>query len=198
MKNKILAVMVLSTPALSIAKDIGYDYIEGTYSSVTIDAEGLGSDIDGNGLSVSGSASIAPNVALTAGFSSTNFDEFLGVDIDTTELSVGVTAHTSIADGTDVFGNVSVLKAEIEYSNGFNSIDDDDTGHIISIGLRHAASEVVEIEAGFSLVDIYAESENQFNIGVRFYASEKASLGIGYATADDTDALLLNARIDFK
>ena len=33
-------------------------------------------------------------------------------------------------------------------------------------------------------------------IRIRIYAAEKFSLGIGYATGDDVDAVLFNARLD--
>jgi len=196
--NYMIAAMILSTPALSIAKDISYDHIRGSYVAVSIDTGTPEGDLDGSGFSVSGSVSVAPNVALTASLASVSYDEFSGVNIDTTGLSFGVTAHTSIADGTDVFGGFSVLRGEIEFSDGFNSIGDDDIGNTIGIGVRHLANESVEIEIGISREDIFDESENKLSAGARFYANEKVSLGIGYSSAVDTDALILSVRADFR
>lgn len=190
----IIAVAVLTASTGVLSREISYNFVQGTFVSSTVDT-GF-EDVDATGIGVSGSFVITPNIALTAGFGTTSFDTFLGVDIDTTELSFGVTGYTSVAEGTSVFGNFSVLKANIEATDGFNTIDDDDTGNVISVGLRHMATDAVEIEAGFSRVDVFDESGNTFGIGIRFYANDKFSLGVGYATGDDVDSLILNARFN--
>lgn len=194
----VLAAAVLSISTVSTSKEISYDFIQGTYASVTVDTGTTAGDLDGNGLAASGSFNVAPAIALTASFGATSFDRLQGIEIDTTAFSFGVTAHTSVSPGTDVFGNFSVLLADIELSDGFTTVDDDDTGNIISIGLRHLATEKVELEVGFSRTDVFDDTANTFGVGVRFYANDKFSLGIGYATGDDVDTLLLNARIDIK
>ena len=86
--------------------------------------------------------------------------------------------------------------ADIEASDGFTTVSDDDTGNIIGFGLRHMATDVVELNVSFSRVDVFDDTSNTFGFGARFYANEKFSFGIGYATGDDVDALLLNARIN--
>lgn len=194
----IFAIAVLSTSTVSISKDISYDFIQGTYSSSSVDTGTSVGDIDADGFAVAGSFSVAPAIALSVGFGATSFDRIQGVDIDTTELTFGVTAHTSVAPNTDVFGNFSILKANVELSDGFNTVDDDDTGNVISIGLRHMATETVELAVGFSRVDVFDDTANTFGLGARFYASDKFSLGIAYSTGDDVDTLSLNARIDIK
>lgn len=190
------AAIILAASTNAISREISYDYIQGTYASSTIDTGTTSGDIDANGFGVSGSFSITPNVAFTAGFGATSFDRFLGIDIDTTELTFGVTAHTSIAPGTDISGNFSVLMADIEVSDGFFTASDDDTGNIISVVLRHMVTDAVELNVGFSRVDVFDDTSNTFGFGARFYTNEKFSFGIGYTTGDDVDTLLLNARID--
>ena len=194
----ILAVAILSASTISISKEISYDYIQGTYASVTIDTKTTAGDLDGNGFGFSGSFSVAPAMAINAGYSATSYERLLGVEIDTNSLTFGVTGHTSIAPGTDVLGGFSVLKGEIELSDGFTTFDDDDTGNIISIGLRHLATDKVELEAKFSRTDIFDDTSNTFFLGGRVYASDKSSLAAGYSSGDDVGILLLNARIDFK
>lgn len=117
-QRSVLVAAILSISTVSVSKEISYDYIQGTYSAVTIDTGTTAGDLDGNGLDVSGSFSVAPSIAITAGFGSTNYDEFLGVDIDTTVLTVGVTGHVAIAPNADIFGNFSVLRGKIELSDG--------------------------------------------------------------------------------
>jgi len=195
-KNKcLLAVAMLAISSTALSKEISYDFIQGTYSSISITDSSL-PDIDGNGFSVSGSFSISPNLAINAGYESTSFDRVLGIDLDATALTFGITAHTAVAPGTDVFGSFSMLNSDVEASNGFTTISDDDTGNIISIGLRHMLSETVELVIGASRTDIFDATSNIFGLGARFYANDTFSLGVGYSAGDDTDSILLNARID--
>ena len=191
----LLAAAILVASSSAMSKEISYDYVQGTYASST-DSSIPGFDIDSDGFGISGSFSIAPNVALTAGFAATSFDRILGIDIDTTEFAFGITGHTSVAPGTDIYGNFSIVMADVEISDGFTTFTDDDTGNAISVGLRHAATDVVELEVALSRVDIFDDTSNTFGFGARFYANEKVSLGIGYSTGDDVDTLLLNVRAD--
>ena len=195
-KTCLIAASILALSSNVFSKEISYNYIQGTYSSITDSS--LGVDVDGNGFAASGSFSISPNIAITALYGTVSFDRVLGIDVDATELDFGITAHTSIAPSTDVFGNFSVINAEIEASDGFTTISDDDTGNSITIGIRHMATDKIEISAGFSRVDIFDDTANAFGFGARFYANDKFSIGIGYSTGDDVDTLLLNARIDIQ
>ena len=193
-QRSIIAIAILTTSSGVISKEISYTFIEGTYASITDSS--VGTDIDANGFGVAGSFNVAPFIALTAGYSATSYDTFQGIDVDFTELTFGITAHASIAPGADIVGSFSVLKINSEVSDGFTTVDDDETGNIIGVGFRFMPSEVVELDIGLSRVDAYDDKENTFGVGARFYANEKFSLGIGYRSGDDVDALLFNARID--
>lgn len=181
-KIYMVAVLMLALSSNAFSKEISYDYIQGTYSSITDSS--LGVDVDGNGFAASGSFSISPNIAITALYGTVSFDRILGIDVDATELDFGITAHTSIAPSTDIFGNFSIVNGEVKVSDGFTTISDDDTGNSITIGLRHMPTDKTEINVGFSRVDIFDDTSNIF--------------GFGYRTGDDVDALLLSARIDLK
>ena len=195
-KNKLLAITIIALSTNAFSKEISYDYVQGTYSSLTDSS--LGVDIDADGFAASGSFSISPNIAISASLGTTSSDRFMGIKIDVKELNFGLTAHTSVSPGTDVFGNFSVVNGDVEISNGFTTISDDDTGNSITVGLRHMATEAVEIGAAFNRVDIFDGTGNTFGFGARFYANEKFSIGLGYSTGDDVDTFFLSARIDLK
>jgi hypothetical protein len=194
--NNLIVIAALSFSSSVSSREISYDYVQGTYLSITDSS--LGVDVDGNGFSFSGSFSISPNIAVTALFGAASYDRVAGIDIDATEVDFGITAHTSIAPNTDVLGNFSVVLVDVEVSDGFTTITDDDTGNAISFGLRHMASDTAELNVGFSRVDIFSDTGNTFGFGARFYANNKFSVGVGYSTGDDVDTLLLSARIDLK
>lgn len=195
-KSYIAAISILALSSNALSKEISYDYVQGTYLSLT--DSGLGFDVDADGFDAGGSFSISPNIAFTVSFGTINFDRFLGIDVDATELDFGITAHKSIAPGTDIIGNFSVVNVELEASDGFTTITDDDTGNAITIGVRHMATENTEINASLVRVDIFDDSANTFGFGARFYTNEKFSIGVGYSTGDDVDSLSLSARINLK
>ena len=185
-QRSLLMAVILVASSNAISREISYDYIQGTYSSVTDSS--FPNDIDGDRFGVLGSLGVTQNLALTAGFNATSFDN----DIDASQFVLGITLHAPIAVGTEVVGNLSALKAEIEGAN----FDDNDTGFIVGIGLRHLVTNSVELDAGISYTDVYDDNFTTFGFGARFYANEKISFGIGYATEDDVDTILLNARLD--
>lgn len=193
-KSGLLAIAILTASTSVISKEISWSYIEGTYASVTDSS--LAEDIDGDGLGVFGSFAITPNIALGAGYSATSFDTYRGVDVDTSSLTFGVNVHGLVAPGTAIHGFFDVLKVNAEATDGITTIDDDDTGNVIGIGLRHMATDAIEIDIGLSRTDVFDDTSNTFGLGARFYANEKISFGIGYATGDDVDSLLLNLRVD--
>ena len=195
-KKNLLAISILALSTNAFSTELSYDYVEGIYGSITDSS--LGVDLDADGYAAGGSVSISENIALTAIIGTTSFDEIAGLDIDTTEVDFGITAHVPITPGTDVFGNFSIVKAEIEIDDGTTTVDDDDTGNVITIGLRHMASERVEIGAAFARLDIFDDTGNSFGIGARYYADDKLSIGVGYSTGDDVDTISVSARINFK
>ena len=197
-QNYFLPIAILAFSSSVISKEISYDYVQGTYNSIS-DSSVPGIEVDADGFGVSGSFSVAPNIAVNASYETRSYDKVLGLDIDFTAFTFGLTAHTSITPETDIFGNFSVLKVEGEMSDGFTTISDDDTGNTISVGLRHIINNDFEFNISLTHEDIYDDTANISEFGIRFYASDKFSIGIGYSVdSDDLDTILLNARFDFK
>jgi len=193
----LLAFILLATPLTAISKDISYDYVQGSYSSITDSS--LNVDIDGTGFDLDASFSVAPSIALTAGYGTTDYDRTFGIALEFTALTLAVTAHTSVAPGTDAFGNLSLLDIEAEASNSTTKINDDDTGNIITAGLRHTINDSFELEASVSRYDAFYDSFTDVVLGARFYANESISAGIAYSQDnEDEDALIFNLRLNIK
>lgn len=196
--NNFILIAAIALPTSAMSKDISYDYVQGTYSSIS-DSGLPGFEVDADGFAFFGSFGVTPNIALTAGYEVISYDRVLGLDFDFTAFTFGLTAHTSIAPKTDIFGNFSVLNVNAEISDGFTTQNDDDTGNTITGGLRQIISNAVELDFSLTREDIYDGTSNIFKFGARFYANETFSVGVGYRTGnDDVDAILLNARIDIK
>lgn len=194
--NYLLTIMILVASPYAVAREISYDYIQGTYISTSIDLGGSFGDLDGTGFGMSGSISISPSVAFIVGFSATEFDEFFGIVFDTTELTLGISSHKSIAPKTDISLTLAMFVADVEINDGFNTFSDDDTGNVIGFGFRHFAANDVELSMSFSRTDVFDDTSNTFGISARFLSNEGLSFGVGYAAGDDVDTLLFNMRID--
>ncbi len=75
-KDLVLAAIIIAFPFSVSAKEISYSYVQASYISMTVDTETTAGNVDGNGYAFSGSASVAPNFAITAGFGSSSLETF--------------------------------------------------------------------------------------------------------------------------
>ena len=192
MQNKtihqvLLIAVTLASSSSALSKGISYDFIQGTYVSSSIETS-TGTENDGDGLGISGSFSVAPEIAITASYDDEKIDTPQGSDIDSTSLAVGATVYSSGESGTSAFANISALRREVDTTH--------DSGFIMSFGLRHMPGSVLELELNYSSTVIFDDTDHTVGVGARFFASENISLGIGYETSSDIDSILLNARFN--
>ena len=181
----------------AISQDISFDYVQATYTFASVDLGASTDEIDGNGIGLSLSLSFAPSFALTLAVLDTTFESFQGVDVETAKATtLGVTAHIPTASGSELFANLSALKAEITATNDTESINDSDYGYASKIGLRHLVSDTFELELGISHAYVFDRADNSFKADARLYLRKRLSLGIGYITGDSVDSFSLNLRLD--
>ena len=193
MLRSVLIISTLASSSSVLGKEISYDYIQGGFINT------LSSDPvpNGEGFEFSGSFSVMSNIAITAGYESTDFDKQSGIDADTAAFDLGVTAHNStFAPGASLFVNLSVLGGEVEASGATSSYEYD-TGYAVSIGLRSMVTDLFEIDTALSREDLFDDHDASFGFAGRIYASEKLSFGAGYVVSRNAESLEFNARVDF-
>ena len=180
-----------------MSEGISYDYAQADYISDTFDLNGSIRAVEGNGIGFALSLSFAPAFAARLAVASTTFRDFHGVRVDSSKVTVlGVTGHTSVAEKTDLFANISVIKAEITANKDANASSDNDYGALVDIGVRHLVTDKIELEAMLSHVKVFAYTLNSTMVGGRFYFHERLSAGVSYVTDDIHDSLLITARMD--
>ncbi len=195
-RGLLAATIVFPVPGV-MAEGISYDYAQADYISDTFDPNGSIRAVEGNGIGFAMSLSFAPAFAVRLAVASTTFRDFHGVRVDSSKVTMlGVTAHTSVADNTDVFTNVSVIKAEVEANNGVDKFSENDYSAIVDVGLRHFVTDKVELEAMVSQVKMFGYTLNSTMIGGRFYFRKRLSVGASYVANDIHDSLLITARMD--
>ena len=198
-KNFLYRVFIVAVAQLSasnaMSQDISFDYVQATYTFATVDVGASVDEIEGNGIGFSLSLSFTPNLALTLAVLDTTFDTYQGRAVDSAKTTtLGVTAHTPTASGSELFANLSALKAEVTAIDDIGS--NSSIGYTASIGLRHLVTDTFELEMGVSNAYIFDRSGNSFKADARLYIRKRLSLGLGYITGGSVDAFSLNLRMD--
>lgn len=196
-QRSFLTIAILMSASNAMSQDISFDYVQTTYTFATVDLGASVDEIDGNGIGLSLSLSFNPAFALTLAVLDTTFETFQGTDVDTAKTTtLGVTAHTPTASGSEFFANLSALKAEVTATDNTGSASNDDYGYAASIGLRHLVTDKFELELGISNVYVFDRADNSFKADARLYIRKRLSLGIGYITGDSVNSFSLNLRLD--
>jgi hypothetical protein len=105
---------------------------------------------------------------------------------------LGVGFHTPINATVDFVSTLSFADAEIEFADE----SEDGNGYILAAGVRALPSDVLELSAFIDYADIEDGSETGYSLGVRYFATPDVSLGLGYGSSDDFDAITFDVRFD--
>jgi hypothetical protein len=182
-----LLVLVLVFSAASYAEEFDYSFIDLNYGILEIDDI----DVDGDGFGLGGSFAINPDFHVFAGFQTAGLD--FGVDVTTFEAGFGY--NTELSPTVDAVAQLSYQYAEVD-APGFNSVDD--SGFGLGVGLRFAASDLVEIFAGLEYVDFGDGGDDTgFNLGGFYSFTDAFDLGLSGTWSDDTSLYALTGRFYF-
>ncbi|MCH8101432.1 MAG: outer membrane beta-barrel protein [Proteobacteria bacterium] len=187
MKYPVMVLMILGLTGAALAEDFDYDFVSGSYGQIDIDDLDGDGDVFGLGLSIG----IADNLHMFADYQGSDLD--FGLDVS--EWSVGIGFNTPISDVMDVVAQLSYEYVDLDVA-GFGGFDDD--GYGLSIGLRAAMSESVEINAGISYIDLSDSGDNTtLDAGFLFNVSETIALGVDGSWDDDVSIYRLTGRVYF-
>ena len=156
---------------------------------------------DFTGLTLTGSFEINKDMFIIARYAALTNDD-AGIDIDYTDISVGAGYHMPIDNKTDAVFTVSLDSAEIDQPAvtilgfTFPGFTADDTGVLLTAGVRHNLNAKVELAGGIYHVttidgDTGIQGEARYNI------NNKMSVGLGFTSGDYLDGLNLNFRMGF-
>jgi long-subunit fatty acid transport protein len=185
-----LTLLALAAPAL--AADFSYNYIEAGYQEIDIDDDLLGGfDVDGDGFGVGGSFEINDNWFIGASYSKADFD--FGVDL--TQLSLGAGYHVPLTNGSDFYGSLAFVRAEVSAS-GFGSVDDD--GYAAEIGVRGMIGDRFELNGSLGYVDLGDGGDGtSFGAGVLYSFTDSVAAGLSLDVDEDITAYGIGIRIYF-
>ena len=179
-----LIVLALAISSASYAEGFDYTYADLSYGIINFDDL----DVDGDGFGLGGSLAINPDFHVFAGYQSAGLD--FGVDVST--FAVGIGYNTELSPTVDAVARLSYEYAEVD-APGFGSVDD--SGFGFGVGLRFAASDVVEIAAGIDYVDFGDGGDDTgLNLGGFYSFTEAFDVGLTGSWSDDTSTYALTGR----
>jgi len=170
MKRTLFALaLAAALPMTAQADELSYSYIQGGYSSASVD----GGNFDGFG--VKGSVAFNDSFYGFAGYDS-------GSDhsVDLNQTTIGAGWHS--AGDTQWFVEASYLNNEIDFGGGSNS---DDNGYAVAGGVRAKVSDKFELNAKLNYTDV-GDFGDGFGAGVGALFSFNDTWGI-YGSYDYSD-----------
>jgi Outer membrane protein beta-barrel domain len=194
--SQALLLAALVFPALSRAQEpaaarpqspqFNYSYVELGYDESDFDLGPV--DVDGDGLTLSGSFEINDEWHAYASYGSADLD--FGIDVDTWVLGAGYVFP--LKEDIDLYGRVLYL--DISSDAGIAAADEDGLG--FQFRIRARISDEFELEGGLQYVDV-TDTDTSLQAGARYHFNEAFSAGIGVTFAGDTDGIGINARYSF-
>lgn len=189
MIRSVLLIALFAFSATAGAQGIGYNYLQGSYGTASIDDSVI--NVDGDGFGIAGSFAFTDNFHASAEYQTLGMD--FGVDLNLLEAAFGY--HTSLSENLDFTAQLGFLKAEIDAGAG-GSFDDD--GMLGGVGLRAAMTDTVELYGGVDYIDFDTDSETRFNAGFLFGLTDTITVGAEATMWEDIDVYQLNVRFDFE
>jgi hypothetical protein len=183
MTNKKLIELLSLTPFFGVPaafaqqqadRPLPYDF---AHASIAV------TELDSGGLEGGVSFTVAPNLHVFASYQ----DWEVNNNVDRSILQVGAGYHWDIAENLDLVVSVAFADSEIDPPGPAKR---DDTGPILSAGLRGWLTNAVEL-SGTILVDdsLNPGSDTVLELGGQYYMSDQFSLG-GRARIDENETTL--------
>jgi hypothetical protein len=170
---------------------LSYTYVGVGYETGDI------ADIDTSGFGIYGSKALNDSFFLEGSYLSIESDDqftdgFVTDDIEATGFNIGIGFHTPINPTVDFVSTLSYSDVEVEFADE----SEDGNGYIIAAGVRAMPSDVLELSAFIDYADIEDGSETGYSFAARYFTTPDISLGLGYGSSDDFDAITFDIRFD--
>lgn len=186
LRSSLLVILLVFSMA-SYADGFDYDYVDLSYGMLEFDDI----NVDGDGFGIGGSVAINSDFHVFAGYQSAGLD--FGVDVS--QFGAGVGYNTELSPTVDAVARLSYQYVEID-APGFGSVDDNGLG--FGVGLRFAASDVLEVSAGIDYVDFGDGGDDTgFTLGAFYSFTDAFDAGLSGSWSDDTSTYLLTGRFYF-
>jgi hypothetical protein len=155
------------------AEGFSYSYLEGSYTSVNLDADPR--DADGFGLAAS--VGLGENFSIFADYDDLDVDGAEGGSLKHLDLGVGF--HWGLSSNLDLTSGLSYESLTVA--------GPDPSGFGVAVGLRGRVGESLELTGGVKYIDLNKGLDGQtaFTIGARWYFTPNFAVGADFSDQDD-------------
>ena len=183
MKKLLLATAVLAASSATLAAGPQYTYVQGQWQEAEL--EDSNADLDGFGVA----GSIDLNKEFFAFAQYANVDD-RGVDLD--RFAVGAAYKMPLSTRTDLNFGAGIVSYDL--SNRFG-VDDDDSGLLLTAGIRSMLNDNLELGAGASYEDAY-DVDMLVNVYGAWHFNNQFSAGLSL-TEGDVETTAIYVRMAF-
>ena len=174
---------------VGVAADISYDQLRLNYVSAEFDVGP--SDVDGDGLELSGSFSFNDSFFAFGSYSDLDLD----FNLDASVLEIGGGYHRPITTRLDFVGGVGYVRTDVD--TPFGNADDD--GISLSGGVRGRMSDAIEVKAALNyFVMDKGDNNTEVELGGDYFITERIALGAGLCLGDDVTTWTVGGRYNFQ
>ena len=191
--SRALLCTAILLPAVGAAQEsrpqspqFSYNYVELSYDENDYDLGGA--EIDGDGLTLSGSFELTEDWHAFASYGTADLD--FGIDFDAWALGAGYVYP--LRDDVDIYGRV--LYVDAEFDAGPGTLDEDGLG--LQARIRYRVTDEFEVEGGVQHLDVF-DSDTSLQAFARYYFTEGRGELLGLTFAGDTDGIGISARYQF-
>lgn len=180
-----LAGVLLAFSGTALA-EFNYSFASLSYGNVDFDEL----NVDGDGLGAELSLGLGEDFYLIGRLEASDLDS----SVDLTQWGAGIGYHASLSPVMDVLAQVTYENIEVDTPIG----DADRSGFGIGVGIRVAATSLVELLGGVQYVDFDEGGDNTaLNAGALFNLTETISVGVTATFDDDVNIYRLAGRFYF-
>ncbi len=192
MLRSTLFVLLLAFSASASAEDFDYNYLYLGYGNTDFDVV----NIDGDGFTLGASYAFTDSFHVFAGYDIADLKASgLVPDTDATRLRAGFGYNMGLSETVDLVAKLSYESVDLNPA-GPGSFDD--SGYGLSVGVRFAATEELELNGGIKRVD-YGDlgDDTGFEIGGLYSFDETWSLGLNGEFSDEISMYSVSGRFYF-
>jgi hypothetical protein len=187
----LIVTAALALPMTAAAEDFSYRHVDVAHLP-SVEIDGDGGDIDGDGFQLRGSLPVYQNIFAVAEFLNLDLDN----GVDATRFLVGAGAHWPIGNNMDIIARGGIVSYEVD----FGRFDDDDTGLFAGARLRATVAPKVEVEGGIEhfRVEVAGLDNDTYLIGEgRYNFTPQWSAGLIITLGGDTSVFGAQGRLNF-
>lgn len=189
------SLLLATVPVLAHADDMSYRYIQLNYIETDCDC----SVPDAEGFATRGSIGFAKNYFVFTELARQTIT-VSGPNVDIDQYAVGLGGHYGLSDKLDLVGRAGWTRVKVSGDDeiGSDTLNFEDDGYLVAIGLRGQVGEHVQLEGSVIHQDFGGGNDDTgVEVLARYHFNKHFALAAEYQISDDVSSFLAGVRLSF-